>query len=292
LGQARKAKKRTLETMVKLVSAALFVFFLCARTPSVDAETRPSVSDFLGQVQATYDKLHSYSSVGEITSDISVPGLGPQAVHFTFSIKLARPHLYRIEWEEHAPNIITSGVVWSAGDGNFFTGPGQASPIQPKDMSTTLSMATGLSGGAAATIPAIFFGLSNNSLKPSKDAVFRQDADIEGDPCYVLTEKTGTIGVTMWISKKSKLLRQIRDDFSGPMKIPEMTDEETRKALQSMGQTPTPAEIERMKAQMTNARNMMGSGMSGFSIQVQRQIVLNAPPVKADFTPQAPPARK
>jgi len=278
--------------MSKSVSAALFVLFLSVRTLSVAAETRPSVSDFLGQVQATYDKMQSYSSVGDITSNMSGLGFGREEGHYTFSIKLARPRLYRIEWEQRAPNMIITGAAWSVGNGYFITVPGQASPVQAKDLSTALSMATGISGGAAATIPAIFFGLSSDSLKPFKDAAFGQDADIEGDPCYVITKKTGTIGVTMWISKKLKLLRKIRDDFNGPMEIPEMTDEEAKKVIQSMGKMPTAAAIKLLKAQMASARAMMSSGITGFSIEVHRQIVVNATLRKADFTPQAVPARK
>jgi outer membrane lipoprotein-sorting protein len=278
--------------MSRPVSAALFVLVLSVRTLSVAAETRPSVSDFLGQVQATYDKMQSYSSVGEITSNISGPGFGREEVRYTFSIKLARPRLYRIEWEERLPNMIFTGAAWSAGDGYFITMPGQASPVQPKDISTALSMATGISGGAAATIPAIFFALSNDSLKPFKDTAFRQDADVEGDPCYVITKKTGSTGVTMWISKKSKLLRQIKDDFNGPMKIPEMTDEDARKDLQSMGKAPTAAAIKQLKEQMASMRTMMASGITGFSIEVHRQIVVNATFRKADFVPQAVPASK
>ncbi|MFI5351569.1 MAG: outer membrane lipoprotein carrier protein LolA [Candidatus Binatales bacterium] len=278
---------KEVEMMSKPVTVALSVFLLSVRTLSVAAETRPSVSDFLSQVQATYDKMQTYSSVGDITSNISMPGLGREELHYTFSIKLARPHLYRIEWEEHAPNMIMRGAAWSAGDGDFITMPGQASPAQPKDVSTALAMATGVSGGAASAIPAIFFGLSSDSLKPAKDATFRQDADIEGDPCYVITTKTGAFGVTMWISKKSKLLRQIRDDFNGPMKIPQMNDEDARKVLQSMGQMPTAAAIKRVKAQMASAQSMMSSRMTGFSIQVQGQIVVNATLRKADFTPRA-----
>ena len=275
----------------KLVGAALFVFFLGVRTLSVGAETRPSVSDFLGQVQATYDKMQSYSSVGDITSDFSVPGTGRQESHYSFSIKLARPNLYRIEWELRAPNMTVKGVAWSAGDGNFVSVPGQTSPLHPKDMSTALSMATGISGGAASTIPAIFFGMSNGKLK-LKDAAFAQDADIEGDACYVITKKTAPIGVTLWISKKSKLLRQIRNDFSGPMKMPEMTDEEVRKAVEAMGQKPTSEAIQRMKAQMATARSMMSSGITGFTIEIHRQIVVNASLSKADFTPRPSPASK
>jgi outer membrane lipoprotein-sorting protein len=276
----------------KLLGAVLFIFFLGVRTLSVGAETHPSVSGFLGQVQATYDKMQSYSSVGEITADFSVPGSGRQESHYSFSIKLAGPNLYRIEWEMHSPNMNVKGAAWSAGDGNFVSVPGQTSPLQPKDMSTALSMATGISGGAAATMPAIFFGMSNDSFLRFKDATFRQDADIEGDPCYVVTGKKEQIGTTLWISKKSKLLRQIRKDFNGPIKMPEMTDEVARKVIESMGQKPTAEAIKLMKAQMASARTMMSSGITGFSIEVHRQIVVNAAMRKADFTPQLSPASK
>ncbi len=281
------------------VGTALFVLFLCAGTLSARAETRPSVSDFLAQAQATYDKMQSYSSSGDVTSNVSLTNVGPVESHYTFSIKLKRPNLYRVQWDQHAPFMTTSGAVWSAGDGNFVTVPGQANPIHAKDMSFALSMATGISGTAAATVPSIFFGLNFNSFKPSTAARYEQDANIEGDPCYVITEKlnngkteASAKTLTMWISRRSKLLRQIRQDLNGPVKIPEMTDEETKKVIESMGQKPTAPAVKQMKEQMASMRAMMSSGMLGSIIQVQRQIVVNAALSKADFTLQAAPASK
>lgn len=236
--------------------------------------------------------MQSYSSTGVITSDMSIPNVGREEAHYSFSIRLARPQLYRIEWEQSEPNMVAKGVVWSAGDGNFVTVPGQASPLRPKDLSTALSMATGVSGGAAATLPSLFFGLGYDKVKGLRGATFGPVGNIEGDPCYVIKENSGPVGVTMWISKKSKLVRQIRNDFNGPMNFPKMTDEGLKKVLQSMGQEPTAAAIERMKAQMDNARTMMSSGVTGFSIEVQRQIVVNATFRKADFIPQNAPASK
>jgi outer membrane lipoprotein-sorting protein len=271
----------------KLLSAVLFVFFLGVGTVSVGAETRPSVSDFLGQVQATYDKVQSYSSVGDITSDFSRPGTGHKEspFNYSFSIKLARPNLYRIEWEMHSPNMTMKGAAWSAGDGNFVSLPGQTNPFHPKDLTTALAMATGVSGGAAATIPGVFFSMGNDDLKRLKDAAFGPDAAIEGDPCYVITGNAAPIKATLWISRKSKLIRQMRTDLSGPMKMPEITDQEASRVVELMGQKPTAEAIQRMKAQMASARTMMGSGITGFSIQVHRKIVVNPALRKADFTP-------
>ena len=254
-----------LSAMSKAVGTALFVLFLCAGILSAGAETRPPVSDFLAQAQATYDKMQSYSSAGDVTSKVSLTNVGPVESHYTFSIKLKRPNLYRVQWDQHAPFMTTSGAVWSAGDGNYVTVPGQANPIQAKDMASALSMATGLSGTAAATVPSIFFGLNFNSFKPSTAATYGQDADIEGDPCYVITEKASAGGgtATMWISRKTKLLRQVREDLNGPVKIPETTDEETKKVLESMGQKPTAAAMKNMKEQMASMRAMIELGNVG-----------------------------
>jgi hypothetical protein len=149
------------------------------------------------------------------------------------------------------------GAAWSAGDGNFVSVPGQTNPLEPKDLTTALAMATGISGGAAATIPAVFFGMRNDDLKRLKDVAFGQDADVEGDPCYVITGTAAPIKATLWISRKSKLIRRIRTDFNGPMKMPEMTDAMAAKVIESMGQKPTPEAIQRMKAQMASARTVM-----------------------------------
>jgi outer membrane lipoprotein-sorting protein len=284
--------------MSKALGAVLLVLMLCDGTLIARAaETRPSASEVLAQAQAAYDKMQSYSSTGDVTSDVS-SSMGAEESHYTFSIKLKRPNLYRVQWDQRAPFLTSSGAVWSAGDGNFVRVPGQAKPIQAKDMTSALSMATGISGTAAAVVPSIFFGLSFNSFKYLKGATYGQDADIEGDPCYVITETEASgmtpngVIQTMWISQKSKLLRQIKQEISGPMKVPEMSDEQTKQVLESMGQKPTAAAIKQMKAQMASARAMMNSGMSGSIIQVQRQIVVNAALSKADFQAQAAPANK
>jgi len=67
------------------------------------------------------------------------------------------------------------------------------------------------------------------------------------------------------------------------MKMPEMTDAMAAKVIESMGQKPTPEAIQRMKAQMASARTVMSSGVTGFSIEVHRQIVMNHAFGKADF---------
>ena len=72
------------------------------------------------KAQAAYASLSSYSDDGTyfFASD-------PMTVTATFSVKLARPYLYRIQYARlntfsSDNNILTNqGVVWSAGNGDF-----------------------------------------------------------------------------------------------------------------------------------------------------------------------------
>src|SRR5713226_4312124 len=214
---------------------------------SVADGVSPSPTELLRQTQDTYDSLRSYSSAGEVTSTFSPAGLEPQQSTHTFTMRLARPKLYRIEWEQRLPNFLTKGAAWSTGEGHFVIVPGQARRQQAKDVSTALSMATGISGGAANTIPGTFFGLGQSPLKALSDATLGHEETIEGDPCYLVRGRVAKIGTTLWISKNSKLLRQIRHDYEGPMEMPEMTDDDVRKALESMNREPTEEAVATMK---------------------------------------------
>jgi hypothetical protein len=200
-------------------------------------------------------------------------------------MRLARPELYRIEWEQRLPNFLTKGAVWSAGEGHFVIGPGQARRERAKDISTALSMATGISGGAANTVPGTFFGLGHSPLKALSAATLGHEETIEGDPCYLVSGRVAKLGITLWISKNSKLLRQIRHDFEGPMEMPKIRDDDLRKSLESMNREATDEAVATMKAQMESARKIMSRGMHGFSIEVHRDITVNPPLAQADFAP-------
>ncbi len=224
---------------------------------SVAQGAPPSPTELLRRTQDTYDSLRSYSSAGEVTSTFSPAGLEAQQFTHSFTMRLARPALYRIEWEQRSANFLMKGAAWSTGEGHFVIGPGQARPERAKDVSTALSMATGISGGAANTIPGTFF---HDVARIAFDGLF-------------------------WISKTSTLLRQIRRDFEGPMEMPKIRDDDLRKSLESMNREATDEAVANMRAQMESARKMMSRGMHGFSIEVHRDIRVNPPLTQADFAP-------
>jgi len=108
--------------------------------------------------QEKYASLTSYSDEGE-----SVAIVNGTTITTTFTVKLARPSLYRIQWQHNsqsalAANTTKTQAVWSAGAGDFMDlGTG---PTKQAAREEALGGATGISGNAAATIPGTFFKMN------------------------------------------------------------------------------------------------------------------------------------
>jgi hypothetical protein len=165
----------------------------------------------LKTAQEKYASLTSYSDEGKIVATLN----GTTITH-TFTIKLGRPNLYRIEWEQSSESpghksTPTKSAVWSAGDGDFLD-MGFGGAQKQSSQVNALSGATGISGGAAATIPGTFFKMNwGNQLGGSVSGEKWQADEKVGDvDCYVFTsELKGTVK-TLWIGKQDFLIHQVR----------------------------------------------------------------------------------
>ena len=81
------------------------------------------------------------------------------------------------------------------------------------DRETALSSATGISGGAASTIPGTFFKMNwGNQLGGSVLSDKRQaDEKVGNVDCYVFTSKLKGTTKTLWIGKQDFLIHQVRN---------------------------------------------------------------------------------
>ncbi len=122
-----------------------------------------TAAEIIRKSQEAYAALSSYSDQGQTISSIGATAVAPHK----FSIKLARPNLYRIEWEQNMGFFDQKGAAWSTGNGDFFKmGDGPAQTLTDKEQA--LGSATGVSGGAASTNPGPFFKINwGNQLGPS-----------------------------------------------------------------------------------------------------------------------------
>lgn len=166
-------------------------------------------SEICKRAQEKYASLTSYSDEGK-----SVATLNGTTTTHTFTIRLARPSFYRIEWEQSSGSSgfksTTKGAVWSAGDGDFLEMGRGAQKQASREMA--LAGATGISGGAAATIPGTFFQMNwGNQLGGAMLNAKKQLDEKVGDAdCYVLTSELKGRTSTLWIGKQDFLIHQAR----------------------------------------------------------------------------------
>ena len=170
-----------------------------------------STPEIFKKAQETYASLTSYSDDGK-----SVATLNGQTFTHMFSIKLARPNLYRIEWRQNLGFYAQTGIVWSAGSGDFTVMNGINGTRKNASMEDGLSSAAGVSGGAAATIPGTFFKMQwGNQLGGKVSDQKRQADEKVGDvDCYVFTSDLKGRTRTIWIGKRDFLIHQVRT-FTG-----------------------------------------------------------------------------
>ena len=166
------------------------------------------ILEIIQKSKDTYAALTSYSDEGKTVATTS----GQNLTH-NFSIKLSRPNLYQIKWEQPVQTFFTNrGAVWSSGDGDFLV-MGDGKPAKRSNLENALASAAGISGGASATIPGAFFqkvmGSQLNLVKPAGVKQLADEKVGEVD-CYVFSDEFKGRKRTIWIGKKDFLIHQTR----------------------------------------------------------------------------------
>jgi RNA polymerase sigma factor (sigma-70 family) len=226
---------------------------------------RLGAPEIIKRSQAAYAALTSYSDEGKTVASVGTAQVAPH----NYSIKLARPNLYRIEWTQDLGFYAQTGLVWSVGNGDFFKMTQDSKPRKDASMEMALSSATGVSGGASGSIPGTFFKLNwGNKLGAAmQSATSKPDEKIDGVDCYVLTQTKAGRTQTMWIGKQDFLIRQIETDTSAAV-LKAMLETEAKKH----------PEVQAMLQ-----RGNIGGDTK--SVETHKNIVTNPPLTKADFAP-------
>ena len=171
-----------------------------------------STGEIFKKAQATYAALTSYSDDGK-----SVATLNGTTITDAFTIKLARPNLYRIDWQQSSVSAAynsttTTQAVWSAGSGDFLLNL-RGGQTKYKDKETALSSATGISGGAAATVPGTFFKMNwgNQLGGPVADEKRQADEKVGDVDCFVFASELKERTKKIWIGKQDFLIHQVQN---------------------------------------------------------------------------------
>jgi RNA polymerase sigma factor (sigma-70 family) len=223
---------------------------------------RLGAPEIIKRSQDAYAALTSYSDEGKTVSSVGKSEVAPH----TFSIKLARPNLYRIEWTQDLGFYAQTGLVWSAGNGDFLKMNQASQPRKDASMEMALSSATGISGGAAGSIPGTFFKLNwGDKLGTAmRSAKRKPDEKIDGGDCYVLTLAANGRTQTLWIGKQDYFIRQFENDTSAAV-LKAVVEEQAKKHPEMHLPTTVGGDVK--------------------SVETHSKIVVNQILTKADFNP-------
>ena len=259
----------------RIIAPAIIMLMLAS--PVFGNETSPE--EILKKVAATYKTLKTYKAEGTINSDIDM-GVRKIKQVTSFSILLKKPNLYLISWNQKGGMMVQSGNVWSDGTQPYLHMGAMNAYSKMTSDEIALGGATGISGGAAFTIPSLFLPVFNDQLLPFsrlKHPQIEKTETISGEDCYVISGSSEiSKKETFWISKKSHLIRKYNRSLEAPeggVSIPDMTDEELEEAIKGLGQEVTDETKKNMRQMMERTRKMMKTmNMKGSSTEVHSSV--------------------
>lgn len=252
-----------------------------------------SASEVFDKVLAAYGSMETYQARGTIYTNIDTGGVKANMTT-SFSLLLMKPNRYRISWEQKnlaMPSAGQSGAVWSDGEQPYLYMSGMAAYSEMSGDDMALGAATGISGGAAMTIPSIFLSVLEEQPAPFSrliDPEIEMIQKIDGEDCFVIGgPSTLSKKETFWISTSRYLIKKYERSFEPPeegLEFPEASDEELEESIRALGQEVTEESKKNMKEMMESMKSMMKNmDMKGSSIE--QHTVISSPEVDdTDFS--------
>ncbi|MBE0538036.1 MAG: hypothetical protein IH624_20430 [Phycisphaerae bacterium] len=260
--------------------------------------TSAEAAFIIQKVLDRYAAIKTYSAVGELLTDVNsppkvMPGVLAKMLHLKnrqqtlksiFTIKMGRPNLYCIEWNENVGTAISkAGNVWSVGDGS----QGLVFEME-KSFEQPLEGLVWTAGTMGRIQSSTFFDTPLNELRKVRDLCQQQDEQFEGLDCYVISGKLHSVGHTFWISKKDFLVRRQKSVSGGDGRPVEqrnkLTDEQITSILTASDTETTPEEIARFRAHLADARETAAK-VKVTRTETYRNIVLDESVSREEYVP-------
>ncbi|MCP4609235.1 MAG: hypothetical protein GY845_11030 [Planctomycetes bacterium] len=265
-------------TRKKLFAFAILMMLCAAHGCAEDI----TPSEIFEKVKATYKSMDTYKAQGTITANIDTGGTETN-METTFSIILKKPNLYLISWsQKNMPmaGMSQSGAVWSDGAQPYLYMGGTNAYSKMGSDELALAGATGISGGAAFTIPSLFLSVFKNQPDPFsrlQDPQIEKTEKVGKEDCYVISGSSSiSKKETFWVSKTSYLIKKYYRSLESPkggIAMPEMTDEQLEQTIKVMGQEVTEESKQKMREMMKRSKDVLKTtDMKGSSTELHAEI--------------------
>lgn len=277
--------------MTKMRVVALVIFTMWVGHTFAAAEEMPA-KDLIKKVEDTYRTMKTYKAEGTIIADLETSDTKERA-ETSFSILLKKPSFYRITWsmKSNSPKAKSySGAVWNDGTQPFFYNGLFGTCRKANNDQLALISATGVSSGAANTIPSLFLDVYEEKTSPFSRLMeprIEKTEKVGKEACYVLSaSSTLSRNETFWISKKRYLIVKHERSLELPEKgvrLPDMTRKDIEDALNDMRETVTEKKVKDLETRMKLA-NLLLEIWKAKGTHTEQHMDISSPKLdKSDF---------
>lgn len=196
----------------------LAVWFSQAGSAEESTPANPTAKQIIDRMAKTYADCESYRDSG-LVKTVFISSRGERVSEKPFSTAFIRPDRFRFEYYENKGGLIGKCryIVWR--DDKEVKTKWDIRPgiKKPESLGMALAGATGVSSGSAHTIPALLMAdeVCGRRLTDMTDARRIEDDKLGKVDCFRIRAKYAKRPMTVWIDKKSFLIRRIdgRNEF-------------------------------------------------------------------------------
>ncbi|MCX5742806.1 MAG: redoxin domain-containing protein [Proteobacteria bacterium] len=173
--------------------------------PPIAPSVPPTASEIVAATLAIYAKARTYEDAGEVTSTFeSQTDVRPFATAFDRAA-----NQFRFEYRSDHPT--STYVIWSDG-AHAYTAWSVRPPTvdHGPDLERALAAATGVSRGAALTIPSLLLPGAIRGRALASDARLVGSEPLDGQPCWQLASADDAAKI-VWIDRDRHLIRRITE---------------------------------------------------------------------------------
>ena len=203
----RNARRASLRVVLGLVAITLFGF--CSVTAQGTAEL--SAQAILARLASTYSRCKSYRDKG-VVRIVYLESGGRRVEERPFRTAFVRPDRFRFEYQETGLlGAKRRYIVWRLGS-HVQTWWDVRPGIEEKaSLGSALGAATGVSGGSSHAIPALLMPgeVEGRRLTDMTDVKRLADAEAAGASCFRVEGTYANLPRTVWVDKKTFLVRRI-----------------------------------------------------------------------------------
>ena len=180
-----------------------------ADAPKQDSLTAKQILDRMAEA---YAGCKSYRDSG-IVKTVFVRASGDDTKENTFATAFVRPDRFRFGCKRLTDRLNREQryIVWCKGKEVQTWWNIKSDIEQQPSLGKALVGATGVSGGSAHTVPALLFPeeIGGRRLTDLKDAKRVDDAKLDDVACFRIQGSYGSQPITLWLEKKTFLVRKI-----------------------------------------------------------------------------------